>query len=121
MVVANLASSSALRLPRMLLCLGWFPCDMGIIFLLYLLQIKATATYHPVPIFLLFLFIASLSSINLNKFKDNGIYICGSLEANQSNQNLIYQKICGLFKKMQYCVCFLKMFRPLKGWWYVLF
>ena len=24
--------------------------------------------------------------------------------------------MCTLFKKIQFCVCFLKMFRPLKGW-----
>ena len=40
---------------------------------------------------------------------------------------LFYQKMCILFKKcalylkkMQFCVCFLKIFGPLKGW-YVLF
>ena len=33
---------------------------------------------------------------------------------------LFYQKMCTLFQKIQFRVCFLKMFRPLKGW-YVLF
>ena len=34
---------------------------------------------------------------------------------------LFYQEIYTLFKKkIKFCVCFLKMFRPLKGW-YVLF
>ena len=33
---------------------------------------------------------------------------------------LFYQKMCTLFQKMKFRVCFLKMFRPLKGW-YVLF
>ena len=28
---------------------------------------------------------------------------------------LFYQKMCTLFQKIQFCVCFLKMFRPLKG------
>ena len=32
---------------------------------------------------------------------------------------LFYQKMCILFKRMQLCVCFLKMFRPLKGWYVV--
>ena len=27
---------------------------------------------------------------------------------------LFYQKMCTLFQKMRFCVCFLKMFRPLK-------
>ena len=31
-----------------------------------------------------------------------------------------HQYMCILFQKMQFRVCFLKMFRPLKGW-YVLF
>ena len=26
-----------------------------------------------------------------------------------------YQKMCTLFQKVKFCVCFLKMFRPLKG------
>ena len=29
----------------------------------------------------------------------------------------IYENMCTLFQKMQCCVCFLKMFRPLKGWY----
>ena len=29
---------------------------------------------------------------------------------------LFYQKICISFNKIHFCVCFLKMFRPLKGW-----
>ena len=34
---------------------------------------------------------------------------------------ILSTKKCTLYlKKMQFCVCFLKMFRPLKGW-YVLF
>ena len=33
---------------------------------------------------------------------------------------LFYQKMCTLFQNIKFCVCFLKMFRPLKGW-YVLF
>ena len=33
---------------------------------------------------------------------------------------LFYKKMCTLFKEMQFCVCFLKMFRPLKVL-YVLF
>ena len=40
----------------------------------------------------------------------------------KSNDVFFSTKKCALYlkKKMQFCVCFLKMFRPLKGW-YVLF
>ena len=38
-----------------------------------------------------------------------------SFEENKYGVFFFYQKICTLFKRMQFCVCFLKMFCPLKG------
>ena len=64
------------------------------------------------------------ANIAVRVTKKYSIFLWQDIENVPQRENLwcflFNQKMCTLFQKMQYRVCFLKMFRPLKGW-YVLF